>query len=471
MAIPSRYRRNCYNFPFKTMGKLPLFFVHLSDVHFGAPALRGAHDLNSPLRIAIERDLGELREKLGPLTGILVTGDVAYSGESEQYREALTWLAKLCGIVGCAEEDVWTAPGNHDIQRAKVSASKIVKDFHERVRGQGPAVLDRELREALLDGTFGKALFEPLSSYNAFAIKFGCSVSPDAPCWVDDLSLNDGSTLRLLGLTSALISDQFDDDGAHKLALGAAQLNIAAESGVEYLVLCHHPPQWLIDADAVETKLKALVRVQLFGHKHAQVVDKINETVRLVAGAVHPDRAEREWSPRYNVLSLQVEGSGYARFLKVKVFLRVWNDTQQKFVADSTQSGSADGTIEYRLKLGYWVASPSPSLSIAAPTVVEAGPRTPAAQAPVAITDPRRLTYRLMSLSIVKIMEVVEKLGLLDGRELGSTDYKFFSDAIKQLEKDGRLADCWDFINDVEGSVDPNPYRLQPEPERRSVNA
>ncbi|MDP3543530.1 MAG: metallophosphoesterase [Elusimicrobiota bacterium] len=450
------------------MVNLPMNFVHLSDIHFGAPVLLGPHDLNGPLRLALERDLGEMRNKIGTMTGIFVTGDIAYSGESEQYREATTWLATLCSTIGCAEEDVWTTPGNHDIQRAKVAGSKIVRDFHERVRNQGASRLDTELREALLDGTYGKALFEPLASYNSFALKFGCSVTPEEPFWKDDILLNDGSTLRLLGLNSTLISDSHDDDGAHKLALGAAQLNIASEAGVENLVLCHHPPQWLIDADAVEIKLKALVRVQLFGHKHAQVVDKINETVRLVSGAVHPHCAEREWTPRYNLISLYVEGTGEERFLKVKIFLRVWSKAHQKFVADATLSESLDGALEYNLKLRAWRA---PAAPFTHPTAVAATPNAFAVPAPMqaAITDPRTLTYRLMSLSLVKIMEVAEKMGLLEGRDLGSTDYRFFSDAVKLLEKDARLAECWDAINEIEGSNEPNPYR--PQADLRSVNA
>ena len=126
---------------------------------------------------------------------------------------------------------------------------------------------------------------------------------------MDDLLLNDGSTLHLRGLNSVLISGPDDDDKRNKLLLGAIQTEYGRSDGVEYLTLCHHPTDWLLDKDNVAEALLAYSRIQLFGHKHIQKVNKMDETLWLVAGAVHPELSKPNWWPRYNYLSIEVDGA------------------------------------------------------------------------------------------------------------------------------------------------------------------
>lgn len=447
------------------MANLPLTFVHLSDIHLGTPGMHGVCDLNAQLRGALEQDLVEFRETNGCVTGLLVTGDIAFSGAEAQYLEAGDWLTKLCKIAGCDEDQVWIVPGNHDVQRSVNASSMLVRDFHTNVRQLPPSQLDAKLGEALTDAVASKGIFDALANYNAFACRFRCTVSAVKPFWEKDLLLNDGSILRLRGVTSTLISDATDDDKANKLLLGTAQLSIVREPGVEYLVLCHHPPEWLLDRDAIEQKLCALVRVQLFGHKHEQTIHQIDQNLRLTSGAIHPERHGQVWVPRFNVLSLQVEGSGNQRTMKVDVHSRIWDAPNQIFMAD----GRAE---QYQLALNRWGGRPA-SGAVGVPAVVPPRPMGSPAPTPCAVTPSvddllRKLTYRFLTLSILNRMDVLDRLGLLPTRELGSIDAAFYSAAISRLQADGRLSECWDTINRVVRSPEPNPFS---EAARRSVNA
>ncbi|XUJ36595.1 hypothetical protein ACQ5SK_18580 [Bradyrhizobium japonicum] len=55
--------------------------VHLSDIHFGQEDKDGTFHHQDDVRDAVTRDCKVLRERLGPVNGILVTGDIAYAGK------------------------------------------------------------------------------------------------------------------------------------------------------------------------------------------------------------------------------------------------------------------------------------------------------------------------------------------------------------------------------------------------------
>ena len=55
-----------------------------------------------------------------------------------------------------------------------------------------------------------------------------------------------------------------------------------------------------------------------------QRVTRIEDSVRIVAGAVHPEKREPNWKPKYNFIEIDVEPRGAdTRFLIVRVYPRV----------------------------------------------------------------------------------------------------------------------------------------------------
>ncbi|RYZ88814.1 MAG: hypothetical protein EOP04_08470 [Proteobacteria bacterium] len=427
-------------------------FVHLSDIHFGRPGQKGAYDLDSHLRNELEADLVRIVKKFGTFKGVLVTGDIAFSGEVKQYDTAKEWLDKICRILGCPDHSVWTVPGNHDVVRSYFRKSKPTRDFHSKVRSIDPSKVDAELSEAMQDNELGPGLLASTSAYNNFAAPYGCQVEPFKPYWSFDFDLNDGSKLRVRGLTSTIISDNMDDSGAHKLVLGTAQVNLMRETGVAHMTLCHHPPSWLIDQDVVERKLRALASIQLYGHKHNQVLEQIGNTVRITAGAVHPDRGGFEWRPRYNIISTMVEGVDTRRKLAVQVDARVWDESAQKFVADYYDGSESQ---IFSLALDDWtmpqaveeesslVLTEIQSYQAVAEVLMEEKIQVLGES----VMNPiRRFAYRFLNLPYHKQVEVAQKFGLFedDDRTIYGSD--LFSRFLERANRNQVAADFWEAV-------------------------
>lgn len=436
--------------------------AHLSDIHFGQPGHHGQFDLDVALRNEVERDLADLRAAHGVMRGLVVSGDIAYSGKAEQYAIAKEWLSKVAGIVGCAPESVWVVPGNHDVDRDVIRASELLKNFHERVRSKGPASVNEELRRKAQDPIMGPALLTPMANYNEFAAKFGCEIRPDKLSWRHDIELNDGSTLRLVGLTSTWLSDEHDSTGDDKLALGEAQLHLPRTDGVEYVTICHHPPSWLLDQDDIEPKLRVLARVQLYGHKHRQDVYRVEDCLHVTAGAVHPERQEADWLPRYNLLTFEVI-EGEARKLRVEVYARVWNKAGHRFVADAGGGGQA---AVYEFPLRPWKprvqasARVQPDLDSAASNAGNTAVEAPAAAEPkIHVDHSRSLAYRFLDLPLHEKIQICHLMGVLPEQGAPPIDTAFFTEAFKTVKSRGRLAELWDEVGARDGKDGPNPYR------------
>ncbi len=422
-----------------------IVLVHLSDIHFQRWRLDGSsYDVDADVRNELENDLTSLCPRVGRVTGIVVTGDVAYAADPREYDAALKWLARLCEKVDCPREAVSTTPGNHDIDR-HTTDGYVVSVVQAGLR-KDPGSLAR----LLADDTGARTLFEPLKSYNEFAAAFRCDFGPGQLVWHNNLPLNDGSTLRLCGLNSTPTSSRLDDPNRRLLVLGDISHRVPRESGVTYLSLCHHPPDWLIDGDSAEDLFTNRVHVQLFGHKHAQRVRLIGTMLRIVAGATHPDRGEKNWEPRYNVLSMKVIGDASQRRLEVLVFAREWKPDLLRFVADVPESGQEHSRWE--IPLSSWTPEVKGSqASGAAGTTRSNGPTM----------DPsRRLTYRFLTLPHHKRIEVAQALGLIADDDGGLPDRELLARFLARATERRRLADLWSEVErrHTDPVLDPNPF-------------
>lgn len=424
------------------MNKLVL--IHLSDIHFTRSSGASVYDLDADLRNELLRDVSRLSKDLGGATGVLVTGDIAYSGQRAEYENAAAWLAELCRAIGCPEESVWVVPGNHDVDR-KVANSKVTKSLHEGIRSKNGAEVDVELREVLSDPQSAGALLAPLAEYNSFAARFQCSISSERPFWERDLQLECGTRVRMRGLTSTFVSNTYDAKG--NIVLGTAQASAPRTDGVLYLTLCHHPPDWLFDQDAVITLLESRVRIQLFGHKHAQRVQEVNGKLRLTSGAMHPERQERGWVPMYNLLEITRRDDEH---IGVRLFQRRWHPTETCFVADQDPSTGRDHREftwnEYprpqgnRKKPGGTLGMTSADLAVSAVM--------PATTAEVARAMPtphhqRRLTYRFLTLPFRHQFAIAQTLDLLTDEDRALSNEALFREVFKRATARGLLGHLW----------------------------
>ena len=412
-----------------------------------------------------------MTKRLGALHGILVTGDVAFAGDSEEYKRADTWLRETCKETGCPEQQIRIISGNHDVKRSAIAKSIHLQNAQVSLRRLATAAnwtkLDAEIEVYLRDGAVPDLLFTPLEDYNHFACKFLSNFSHKQPFWTWDILLNDRSTLRIRGLNSALISSGIDNLGDNKLVLGRLFSAIKREDGVEHMVVCHHPPQWIWDQDPVESYLNTRARVQLFGHKHVQKISEQTNggftSLKVHAGALNPDPEQADYLPRYNCLAFKILNENGKRKLEIKVHSRVWDAEQTKFddatrachtctiELDSWNSASADAEA-----LLSNLTDGDPFKTVSDPLHVVA---TDAAKSR-ALSAPRRLAYRFLALSYPQQQGIATSLNLLEEGDKGLPDIELFQRVFRRAAERSQLAEMWNQVESLHGdaSEDINPF-------------
>jgi len=403
-------------------GASPLF-VHLSDIHFDA----AGNTMKGPNRLVRESLLDDLQEAQRGIgrtpDAVLVTGDIAFSGKKEQYDQARRFLADVTDRLGMEPEQVQTIPGNHDVDRSLVVGS--IKASRDRLRSLSPLEADKALPE-FLERDPTDPLFAPLGAYNEFALAYACSVSGRSPYWEVPWGLGTGHVLRMRGLTTVMVSD--GDDAKANLLVGTDQTTLATPARNDVvLVMGHHPPDWWMDQDEAENLMERHASVHLYGHKHRHKLSVLDASVRLSAGAVHPER-EVDWEPRYNWLQLELLGEGTAApELAVRVWPRVIPIGDNIF-----RHGSEDGgwqPDERRVPLrrlalpagaapvaAEVVPDPAGGLQHAA-SVLAAARRDPMSDASGAPTSLRRAVYRFGMLGYKTQTEILSGLGLIEDQD------------------------------------------------------
>lgn len=159
-----------------------LVFVHLSDIHFREGHVGSAHDPNRDLRHELELDIRRLRSDLPRVDGILISGDIAFSGSPSEFEYATNWIARLRELVACPPEGVMVTPGNHDIDRTGITRGGPTQILHDSIRaGITLEEKDARLAEALRDPGSRPHMLNPLRAYNDFAKQYGCQVDAHAP--------------------------------------------------------------------------------------------------------------------------------------------------------------------------------------------------------------------------------------------------------------------------------------------------
>jgi calcineurin-like phosphoesterase family protein len=317
--------------------KADLVFVHLSDIHFRKGRAGDAHDEDSMVRNEIEIDLRRLRTRLPRLDGLIVSGDIAYGGKAEEYEYATGWIGSICEQLNCAKESVMVTPGNHDIDRALIPELGDVDRLHQAIRGE-PSLerQDAALADILRDASRGQLLLSPLFAYNAFAKEYGCNVSCAQPYWERDFRLSDGTTLRFRGAATTMLSSSRDHQDTHRMLYGGAQRTILRRQNVRHVLIAHHPPSWTMEGDTADQVFSTLTVLQVFGHKHEQWLTSIGNSVRLIAGAVHPSRWESNWLPRYAAITISVVDE---RNLALRIYPRRWSTEEFMFIGDFNSHG------------------------------------------------------------------------------------------------------------------------------------
>jgi predicted phosphodiesterase len=370
-------------------------FIHLSDIHFGQEG-GSAHGPHQSVRREIIRDCKERFATLGSADGILINGDVAFSGTKAQFDRSAQWIEEIAAAVGCSEQtDIRVIPGNHDVDRSQINY--FCKTVHERLRGIEADKLDRELGEMAKAEEESNPLLTKLQNYRVFASRYGCDFNPvERLSWRKTYEFDANHRFEILGLTSVLVCDE--DDAKDKMILGSNQYIFDRLDDVEFFVMVHHPLSWFKDQHDAQRYLDR-ARVLLTGHEHLQRVNKESslsgeDYLRVYAGATNPPETGGAYPYRYSWLEFTLHIEGDRQFIRVTVYPRVWEHNLTKFVADKNLLNSSNDFASFNLLCPSYKKQPAAATD---PTTLS-GPASPIAMEGVMTDEPtaqdiQRLQY------------------------------------------------------------------------------
>ena len=332
-----------------------LSFIHLSDIHFrtfsGDP-----FDIDEDLRSELIYDISHnLTKQISSIDGILVCGDIAFSGQEAEYKVATAFLEQICGLLKLDKFHIFCVPGNHDVDQNITRASTSVKALQDKLeQTKDSTEFDWQLSEIFRNTQDSRVLYSPITCYNEkFAAQYGCSLAPNKPTWMQEMDFDGNYKLCIIGLNSTIISNHQDHRkcGDEKpMRIGEIQIPSRKENTI-FLSLCHHPPEcWGEQERKLTAKINNRIAVQLYGHRHEQAVECYENALLIKSGATHPSRFEEGWIPRYNWICLKIDKVDSCDVLTVRIYPRVLDKTSSKFEPDTSMQDGKE-YIEYSLPL------------------------------------------------------------------------------------------------------------------------
>ena len=319
---------------------MPLTYVHLSDIHFGQEKGSEVY-IHDDVKKCLIQDVTNLKVAAGieRMDGVIVTGDVAFSGKKSEYDSAAQWLDRLTLVIGCEKTDVIVVPGNHDIDRDRITPPAKLMLGHLHKGGIN------ELECFLADPKATEMLYDKFDDYRAFAEGYGCPLLSDGGVAVTrQVTIAPGRVLRFVGLNSALLCTGYKSDEG-KLLIGGRQHVLPRCEGYELVVLCHHPLESLKDRELVTRYIRSRARVHIYGHVHqpsfsieTPMEEEEADLLTMSAGAVVPPATENGYQYTYNVLRFEWDAG--TEGLKVEIVPRTWNEAKTRFDADTRQFGA-----------------------------------------------------------------------------------------------------------------------------------
>lgn len=282
-----------------------LTWLHVSDFHFTAD---GDPFSQTVACDALLNDLGARAAEHGPISFVLVTGDIAFSGRQGEYSRATEFLTELSHCLSVDTSRFFFVPGNHDVDRAAhefalVGAIKVLSSQQEvdRALGNPARIADLIDRQAAYRDFAG-----------AFAPDRERIQTPDGLGYVAQLQIEQ-LKLAIVGLNSAWLCG--GDGEATSLIIGERQI-LAALALVRsidphlVIALVHHPIEWLTDWDQQSCRTSLLIHAHFLhrGHMHESDVSMSphRRCVVVAAGSAH---AGRFYPNSYNIVCLDL-GAG-----------------------------------------------------------------------------------------------------------------------------------------------------------------
>ena len=334
--------------------------LHVSDIHFG----QRDPTANQP---RVTKSIVEhAHRQISEVDLCIVTGDLAFCGDQNEFGKAKEWLTELLSKWNCS---LFIVPGNHDVKRPANTVSP-------NSSGHSPLSY-KELRAASqsLD-TFVQwrsdieSKSEHLSNFRMFhdALRNEPSIHLRSD-WSrlfgfhDRIEIN-GVTVNVIGVNTAALSCANDDE--RKLVIDPRTLNEFLDKcnadAELVLVAAHHPLSELAlwNEDFVRTKLGQVQGAHVYLHGHLHEAKALHQTDNgatltfLGAGAGFQESHMMRAFALYELRMIEQhqpfsddDSSGALRLmLHLKPDTYVWNEQTGQWFYDDRHSQPLDTAIK-----------------------------------------------------------------------------------------------------------------------------
>jgi hypothetical protein len=429
---------------------MPAIFVHLSDIHFGQECDERVH-IHDDVKQQLIVDAAAVVKTLpgAAAHAILVTGDIAFSGVQPQYAAAGAWLDNLAHAVGCEIFRIQMIPGNHDLDRAKLSlgATHLLDVIRNGGATEYEKILSNDLDRA--------ALFARFEDFGRFCEAYDCPLDLEGRYSTNlHVELAPGRAIRFVRMNSSLLCTGDETDGQPELMVGARQFTVPRAAGEETIVLIHHPLSWFKDNEDATRYLQSRVRVLISGHEHdpkvhVEPIEAGGDLLMLTAGATVPFKSNEVYTFTYNIIEFDWDADEDA--LAVTIHPRAWNPKSTCFEADEKRLGGKSphfvlGSPNFRRGVPVKAEmAPKAELNEEAEPNVEVVAALDSEREPA--VPPEAEGYRLVLLRFFRDLAEGERLKILV--ELGAVDSdsdERITQAVERqlldwLVREGRIAD------------------------------
>jgi 3',5'-cyclic AMP phosphodiesterase CpdA len=277
-------------------------WLHVSDFHFKGT---GDHFSETVACRALLTDVEARAKEHAPIFFVLVSGDIAFSGQPAEYERAAEFMGELSERLSIEPARFFFIPGNHDVDRRLHGFAHL---------GARTALGSQQaVDQALGDRARMSDLADRQRAYRAFVQGFTGAQerteTPDGLGYVAAVALEE-LTVAVVGLNSAWLCGSEPEE--RTLLIGERQV-IAALESVRALdpqlviAMAHHPLEWLTEWDQASCRARLLKDVHFLhrGHLHtADVsVSPQRDCVLVAAGSAH---ASRFHPNSYNIVSVDL---------------------------------------------------------------------------------------------------------------------------------------------------------------------
>lgn len=282
----------------------PIRWMHMSDIHM---RISDAWSQDVVLKALCDH-VAQQRADGITLDFILVTGDLTFSGKTDEYKLTASFFDALSAVSGVAKDKIFCIPGNHDIDRERQRMCFLgVRAFLQNQNQVDLFLSPGEELETLLKREENYKHFQ--TSYFKAQDRTGTA---DGLGYVSFVLIDD-VRIAIAGLDSAWLAEGGMDDYG-KLLIGERQvinsLELANVRDPHIIIgMSHHPFYQLLEFDhhVVKNRIESTCRFFHCGHLHEpeSIISGYKSTGCLIlsAGASFETRQSRN---TYSIVTLDL---------------------------------------------------------------------------------------------------------------------------------------------------------------------